>query len=168
MATLQLSIGLAIAGVVANALDIQSASAPLNYSPNVNLTTGAGLNQASVVWSDTRTLAASATENLDFAGTALTDALGVAVNLTKVKALIVVADAANTNDVIVGGHATAALSTMFGDPTDTVLVKPGGILALVAPNAAGYAVTATTADLLKMTNSAGSTGVTYTIIVVGS
>jgi len=39
---------------------------------------------------------------------------------------------------------------------------------VVAPNATGYALTATTADLLQITNSSSGTGVTYDIIIVGT
>ncbi len=51
---------------------------------------------------------------------------------------------------------------------DTVKVKPGGAIALVAPDATGYAVTAGTADQLKVANSAGGTSVTYDIIIIGA
>ena len=42
----------------------------------------------------------------------------------------------------------------------------GGML--VAPDANGYAITATTADLLKIANSAGGTSVTYTIAILAT
>ena len=53
------------------------------------------------------------------------------------------------------------------EPVKSGQMQPGGTLLLVAPNAAGYAVTAGTGDLLKVANSGGSTGVTYDIVIVG-
>ena len=41
------------------------------------------------------------------------------------------------------------------------------MLLLVAPGAAGYAVTAGTGDILKVANSGAGTGVTYDIVIVG-
>jgi hypothetical protein len=87
-----------------------------------------------------------------------------------VKAIIVHASAANTNNVIVGGDATTTFFGMFADETDAVVLRPGATLALFCgeADAAGYAVTAATADLLKIANSGGTTGVTYDIIIIGT
>lgn len=164
---LSLRLALSIAAELSNSVDIGSVKYPLSYSPSYVFTDGTGANQAKEVFTDTRTLSASATEDLDLAG-GLTDVFGNTLTFTKIKALIVVADSGNTNDVLVGGAASAAIASIFGDLTDVVKVKPGGMLALVAPDATGYAITATTADLLKMANSAGGTGVTYTIVIVGT
>jgi hypothetical protein len=166
--TLSARVGFDIGGVLVNALDIGEARYPFAFGPTRQFTNGAGANQASAVFSDTRTLVASATEDLDLNGTALQDALGANLALTKIKAIAIVADASNTNDVIVGGAASNAVSSLFGDATDTLRIKPGGFALLCAPTAAGYGVTAATADLLKIANSAGGTPVTYTIIIIGA
>lgn len=159
-------VALYVVAELVDTLDVGSVTYPVNYGATYNFTDGTGADNAKKIFTDTRTLTASATENLDMAGV-LTDALGVTLSFTKIKALIIKADAANTNDVLVGGHATAAVATMFGDATDKVKVKPGGMVAFVAPDVNGYAVTATTADLLTVANSAGGTSVIYTIIVIG-
>lgn len=39
---------------------------------------------------------------------------------------------------------------------------------LTAPDANGFGVTANTGDLLKITNSAGGTPVTYTVVLIGT
>lgn len=167
MSSLHTKIALSIASTLTGAAgDFGTATAPIGTSKIYTLADGTGAGQANNIFADTRTLAASATENLDMSGV-LVNQLNETIAFTKVKAIVITAAAANTNDVVVGGHATAAFASMFGDPTDTVKVKPGGTLVLVAPDATGYAVTATTADLLKITNSAGTTGVTYDIFVVG-
>lgn len=160
-------LALSVAAELVNPLDLGSGKFPITYAPNWRFTNGAGANQANEVFSDIRTLTASSTENLDLAGS-LTGAFGETLTFTKVKALVIVAAAGNTNDVVVGGAASNGFSTPFGDPTDTVKVKPGGALVLIAPDAAGYAVAAGTGDLLKIANGGSGTGVTYTIVIVGA
>ena len=125
--------------------------------------TGAAL--ATKMFADTRTLAASASENLDLAG-ALVGVNGAACVFATVHGIYVKAAAANTNDVVLGGHASAAFVGWFGDVSDTVKVKPGEVFSIT--NDAGWAVTATTADMIKMLNSAGTTGVTYDIVIMGT
>lgn len=161
------SIKTSLAALFQNLLDIGTAE----YKPQVNwqfdFTDGAGANQAQKVFTDTRTLTASSTEDLDLAG-GLTDAFGNVLTLTEVKAIIIKAAAGNTNNVIVGGAASNQFVTPFGAGAHTVTVRPGGMLMLVAPDATGYAVTAGTGDLLKIANSAGSTSVTYDILILGN
>jgi hypothetical protein len=167
MATLSGNINIAMAIALANAMDIGGANYPINFGANFTFENGSGDNQASAAWTDERTIAASGSENLDMAGV-LSDAFGATFSITRIKGLLVAASANNTNDVLVGGHASAAVSSFFGDATDVLRVKPGGIIALIAPKAAGYPVVATTADLIKVANSAGGTPVTYKILIIGA
>ncbi len=166
MTTLTAKLALSIAAAYADAPDIGTLAHEIAFNPNWVFTDGTGADQAKKVFADTRTLSASASENLDLAG-GLNDAFGNALTFTKVKALIVIAAAANANDVLVGGAASNGFITPFGDATDVIKVKPGGALMMIAPDATGLAVTAGTGDILKVANSAGGTSVTYTIIVVG-
>ena len=161
------TIALTLAAELANSMDIGSAKYPINYGSTFNLTDGTGADQAKEVFTDTRTLTASSSENLDLAGVLL-DAFGNTITFSKIKALIVKADAANVNDVVLGNHATAAWFPMFGAAAHVLKVKPGGMIAIVAPDVNGLAVTATTADMLTVTNSAGGTSVIYTIIIIGT
>jgi hypothetical protein len=161
------SVTVQLEGLLTSALDLSTVSSPVVIPQHYPLSSGTGANQADKMFADTRTLAASATENLDLAGTLL-DAFGAAITFVKVKAFLIRAAAANTNNVLVGGHASAAFVNWVSDATDVVVVKPGGLLLLVAPNAAGYGVTATTGDMLTITNSAGTTGVTYDVAILGT
>lgn len=151
------------------ALDLGVRSSALSKVYTATLTNGTAAGQADRVFHDTRTLAPSATENLDLAGV-LTDPLGTALTFVKVKALIVAAAAANTNDVVVGGDVTNTFFPMFGAETDSLKIRPGAVLALIcgAADAAGYAAAAGTADLLKVTNGGAGTPVTYDVIVIGT
>lgn len=148
-------------------LDLATATVPLSFARALGLANGTGANQADRIFHDTRTLTASANEDLDLAGV-LTDAFGATITFARIKALIVAADAANTNNVIVGGAATNQFVNWVGAATHTVTVRPGGVLLLAGGDATGYAVTAGTGDLLRVANSAGGTSVTYSIVLVGA
>jgi hypothetical protein len=131
----------------------------------INFASGVGANQADLLFADTRTLSASATEDLDLAGV-LADAFGATITMAEVVAIFITADAANTNNVVVG-DATAPVA-LFGGTNGTFSVKPGGFFFVGAPNAAGLlTVGAGTTDDLKIANSSSGTGVTYTIAVLG-
>lgn len=140
----------------------------VSYLQSLGLQNGTGGGQADKIWaSGARTLAASANEDLDLAGT-LVDALGTVLTLARVKMLIVAAAAANTNDVVVGAAAANGFFTWAGSATDKVNVKPGGLLVLAAPGATAYPVTSGTGDLLRVTNGGSGTPITYDVIVIGS
>lgn len=165
--TMTSSVNVQLDALLTSALDLSTGSSPLTIAQHYPLTSGTGANQADKVWSDTRTLAASGTENLDLAGV-LADAFGATLTFVKVKAILVRAASGNTNDVLLGGHASAAFVNWVSDATDVIVVRPGGLFLLVAPGASGYGVTATTGDLLKVTNSGGTTGVTYDVAILGT
>lgn len=159
-------IAAAMAFKLATSADIGKGQQEVDWSPSFNFTDGTGADQAKVAFADERTLSASSNEELDLAG-GLTDLFGNTITFTKIKALLVVADAGNTNDVLVGGAGSNGFITPFGDATDVIKVKPGGLLLLVAPNATGYAVTASTGDKLKIANSSSGSSVTYQIGLLG-
>ena len=154
-----------IGGMVSN-IDLQANASTISKKFTATLTNGTGASKACILWSDTRTLAASATEDLDLAS-GLTDAFGATIVFTKVKAILVTAAAANTNLVVVSCPAANGFVTPFNAASDAIKIYPGGAFMLVNPTTTGYAVTASTGDLLTITNSAGSTGVTYDIVIIG-
>lgn len=63
--------------------------------------------------------------------------------------------------------ASAAVSTLFSDTSDELILGPGGTLLITNPGATGYAVTATTADLLRIENADIGAAATYDIIIAG-
>jgi hypothetical protein len=167
MTTLASTIAFDLAARFAGALDLQTQSAPASLRRTYTWQDGAIANKANRIWTDRRTLGASATENLDLAGS-LVDAFGVTITFARIRAIVVAAADANTNNVLVGGDATSTFLTWVGSEASQVVVRPGGLFALVAPDATAYAVTATTGDLLMLTNSAGTSGVTFDIALIGS
>ena len=166
MAAAQSRISVNFAGVLESVVDIGTVRHNVDYGATYNLIDGTGADSIKEIFADSRTLAASATENMDMAGV-LTDAFGTTITFTKIKAICIKASSANTNDVVVGGHGSAACFSMFNAATDKIKVKPGGMMLLVAPDNTGYAVTATTADMITVANSSSGTGVTYDVIIMG-
>lgn len=147
-------------------LDLGTAELPIAVSAVITLTNGTGANQVDRLFSDTRVINASSNDDLDLAGV-LTDAFGATITFARIKAIYVKAAAGNTNNVVVGGAASAQLANVFGDVSDKIVVRPGGFLLLAAPDVTAYAVTATTADILRIANSSSGTSVSYDIVLLG-
>lgn len=164
--SLTATIKSSIAGTQTSALDLGTASYPFSDATAISLDSGTGANQADVLFTDTRTLTASATEDLDVSG-ALASALGGSAVFARVKAIKVSAAAGNTNNVNVTRPATNGVP-LFLAAGDGIAVRPGGFIEIAAPDATAYAVTAGTGDLITFTNSAGSTPVTYTVTIIGA
>lgn len=156
----------ALTATLTDALDLSTATDPLAYTQRTTMTTGTGANQSDMLWHDTRTLAASGTEDLDLAGV-LVNALGDTQTFARVKAIMVTAAAGNTNNVNVTRPAANGVP-LFLAAGDGIAVRPGGMFMAVAPDATGYAVTAATGDLVTVTNSAAGTSVTYDVIIIGA
>lgn len=167
--TLTSSIRLAVAASLRNDLDLGSALASTRLDRSINLATGTGAGQADRIFADTRTLAASGTEDLDLAG-ALADGLGGVAAFARVKALVVVAAAANTNNVLVSRPASNGFAGLFAAAGDQINLRPGAFLAVAAgdEDVTGYAVTAGTGDLITVTNSGAGTSVSYDVVVIGA
>lgn len=147
-------------------LDIGTGRHNICETYSTALTNGTAANQANQMWADTRTITASANDDLDLAGV-LTNAFGSTLTFTSIKGIVVKAASANTNDVIIGGSATNPFETFLGGTNPAVNVVPGGTFAIFNPEANGFAVTAGTGDILRVTNGAGGTSVDYDIIIVG-
>jgi hypothetical protein len=150
--------------------DLQTATAPMAIRKTLAFTEGVGALQANKVWSDTRTINASSSETLDLSG-ALTNIFGASAVFAEVKAIYIFAAPGNTNNVHVSA-ATASPNTAFVTWVTAegggIVIRPGGVFLLAAADATGYAVTATTGDLLTVANSSSGTSVTYDIVVIGN
>jgi hypothetical protein len=150
----------------ANALDLATALLMLDEVYQADLSNGTGDDQVNELWHDERTIAASGTDTLDLAG-ALTSAFGATITFTKIKAIVVIADAGNTNDVVVGGASSNAFQGPFNATTHKINVQKGGAFVAIAPKT-GWTVTAGTGDQFLIANGGGTTSVTYRIILIGT
>lgn len=160
---LNIDISVRMDGAYTGVNDISNPEQDIAVKGLLALVTGSGAGLASKLFSDTRTLAASGTENLDLAAS-LIDAFGQTLTFAHVKAIFVKAHADNVNDVVLGGAGSNPFLGPWG-ATGTHAVRPGGFVMLADAN--GFAVTAATGDLLKVLNGGSGTGVTYDIVIIG-
>lgn len=144
-------------------------------TPSTALTNGTGANQADVIWSDqSRTLSASATENVDVydlgtidigAGAGL-DALGQAVANAEVVGVVVKVDSSSGGTLLIGGEGSGAAWNSIFNGSDTATLGPigaGGFVVLYNPVDPAFAVADTTNHLLKFAEAGGASSVTYSI-----
>lgn len=132
----------------------------------INLLDGTGLSQASKHYARAFTgIANSTNSDTDLSG-ALTDPFGVALNFTAIKGLIVRAADANPGNITVG-NVTNGITSPFGAATHSQIVAPGGIYLNFNPSAAGFAITASTADLLRIATAATAGTYAFDLFVVG-
>jgi hypothetical protein len=157
-----LSLSLVVDQASANAL--ATLSNKVDFRKNQQLLDGAGAGKASKTYAAVRSIGASATDAIDLAGV-LEDALGAALTFTKIKMIAIKAAAANTGDITVGG-GTSACNSYFGANTDKIKIVPDGLFLLSAPSTNGYAVTASTADIINVVNTVAAT-VNYEIVIIG-
>lgn len=160
------NINLSVSGQHTSVLDLGTAVLPFSLSAVQDYTNGTATGQVDRVFTDTRTLTASATENLDLAG-ALVDAFGATLTFVTIKAVIIKAALANANDVLVSRGATNGVALFTAVSAGLAGLKPGGAFAWFA-GGAGLAVTPATGDLIVITNSAGGTSVNYDVIILGT
>lgn len=138
--------------------DLIDVSKQMEFTPGT-----AAVGQTNVLFSDTRTLAASASESLDLAGV-LADALGATIAAAEVTEIYIAAAAGNTNDVQLTRPASNGVP-LFLAAGDGYGLGPGDFSVRTYRN--GIAVTAATGDLVTVTNGGAGTPVTYDIIILG-
>jgi len=136
---------------------------------------GTGAGKANQVWHDRRTLAASASEDLDLAG-GLTNSVGETVTFTKIKAVLIhnrsdedietPSHSQTDAEIQVGPDATNGFTGPFADASDRLVLAAGASVLLVHPGD-GWTVTADTGDLLEVTNNDDSDEAAYDIVIVG-
>jgi hypothetical protein len=123
-------------------------------------TDGTGADQANIAYFAERTVNSASNDDIDLYGV-LSDALGSTINAAELVTLFVLNEhqdgTQNTTDLTIGGH-TDAVDGFLGDAADTIgPLKPGAMLLLSSPGAAGLgAIVATYGDILRIANSAGA------------
>jgi len=162
-----LQVVLKLIGVMTQTTDLSSPGDSLNRDYTLTFGNGTGASQLNMWWHDQRTLGASATEDLDLAGS-LTSVFGTTITFTSLKGIVVYAAAANNaaNNVNVTRPAAAGV-TLFTAVSSGVSLEAGAAFMYMTPAANGKTVTGTTADLITFTNSAGTNSVTYDVFLFG-
>lgn len=157
---ISLLVNMAYGDATVSAINKQATT---SIAPAFNFTNGVAINQVNAIYAETRTLGASATVTLDLSS--LTDIFGAALAFVRVKAILISPVLANVNNVLMGAAAGTQFLGPLGSATDVLNVRPGGLAALIAPDATGWAVGAGVS--LKFANSAGTSGVTFDLIILG-
>jgi len=148
------------------ALDLGTRKFPVEVARAISLATGIGNGQADTIFSDQRTLGASAAEDLDLAAS-LIGAFGNTLTFVKLKVLLIYAAAANVNNVRVTRPATNGVP-LFLAASDGIDVRPDGLFLFACKDATGVPVTAGTGDLINIANSGAGTSVVYDIVIIGT
>jgi hypothetical protein len=160
------SLRVALTGTISSTRDLGQAAVTESLSHLVTVTDGATANKATQVWADTGTLTASGTVAVDLSG-ALTNGVGATVAFTRVIGFSVKASTSNGSTITLGGAASNAWEVWAGAAGDTVKVRPGGSLTILAPDATGLVVSTST-DQLKILNDNTAATAAYDIFIMGS
>lgn len=155
-----------VEATLTSALDLATASVPLDKLVRMAWSSGTGTDQADLIYHDQRTINASSNEDLDLAGS-LSSALGTTLTFVELKLILIRAAAANTNRVRVTRPASNGVP-LFLAAGDGIDVYPGGQFLWANPGDAGVAVTAGTGDLINIANSSSGSSVTYDVVIIGT
>jgi hypothetical protein len=161
--TLAANVSTNVTGTYKNVQALTSPTETLQFNLSQNYTNGTAAQQATLAWSDTRTLTA-APENIDLSNSAnaIKDGFGTPLLLTKFRELIIKNNSTTPGQVLtVSG---TALNGVLGGTSPTVKIGPGGVHRFSSP-IDGYTVTAGTGDTLTL--DPGANTFSYSIILLG-
>lgn len=159
MAGVNLSVNLSMDAALSGSGTFVSGKAGITVRKSFSQAPGsATVDQSDLLYADQRTLGNNATENLDLAGV-LVSPIGGTITAAEVTAIYF---EVVSGQIIVGA---AASNGFFGplNAAGTLSLNAGDFVPLLSR--AGWPVTATTGDLLKV--AAGSAGAVYKVVIVG-
>ncbi len=148
--TLKATVGLGTAEVTATALS------------DFTLANGTGANQADSVYTATYTIGTGATQSVDLKG-ALVDALGAPFTPAKLRLVKIVSRSSNTTILTLFGDVNSV--PILSTAATTTTLTPGDIFFQTNRSAAGWTVTAGTADIIKIVNAAGASAVVDVVFI---
>jgi len=128
----------------------------------ITMATGTAASLADLKFSEIATIGTGGTT---YDLNALVDGDGRTIAMVKVKALLVKADSANTNTIIVGAASSNQFQGPFDTATWTATLPANGQFLIVAP-VAGWACTTGVSDKLKI--AGGAAAQIYTLQIVGT
>ncbi len=157
------TVTVSIAAALSKAADIGEVSAILRNAYPQTFGDGLADGQFDQIFTDTFSIAASGSLSYDVKGSLL-DNFGAAFTPAEIVAVLLYADAANTNNIVFGNDTNHV--PIFSAVTASIAVRPGSLFVITA-SGAGITVTAATGDIVKLTNSGAGTAVTGGIIILG-
>lgn len=158
------TIAVSAIGQYTASADITAVLQQINERFSLDIQPGTGTGKGDQMFADTRTLAASTSESLDLNTSSIKDAFGNALNFTKIRAIIIMADKANGALINMGDAASNAFVGPIG-ATGIVGVAAGDFHCFTSK--VGWTVTASTGDLLKIANTDSINPANYSIILIG-
>jgi hypothetical protein len=167
--TLSVEIKASLAWLFQDAIDLTTISDASKLDYSKSLADGVAADQADKLWSDQRTVAAGANDDLDL--TALVNTVfgsTLTINLARVKAVLIVNTSTTAGDELRldSSVANAFTAPFNGSATSQVEIGPDSAL-LLSNKKDGWVVTAGTGDVLRIKNP-GANPITYKIVVVGT
>jgi hypothetical protein len=135
----------------------------------LTLSDGTTANKADLSYMSERTVASATNDDIDVAGV-LADALGNTITAAELVAIFLINKqqdgTANTTDLTIDQTVTNGVVGFLDSSSSIGPIKPGGVFMLAAGDAAGIgAVTASTGDIIRITNSSGAAN-TYQIAIL--
>lgn len=150
-------------GATTKEVENAEVTADIAVKKSHEFTSGTGADQVDKIATQKMTGVTTTGTTLDVAG-GITDGHGDTVTLARIKALHIVASAANTANVVVGGATNAV--AIFGAAAHTISIPPGGSFTWVAPQATGVAVSGGSSDELKIAAASGT--VACDVVIAGA
>jgi hypothetical protein len=126
-------------------------------------TSGTNASQMSTLVVEAGTLTNAQSVTFDLANAV--NGFGDSVTFKTVRFLAVKAGTANTSAIRIGGDTANRFGSWGGGTNDTINIRPGGFLMLIAPDATGYAV-GTNGNLVV--SNTGTNSATYELYVGGA
>lgn len=162
-----MSFALRAAGDYNGLNDLGSARFELAQDWSLQLSSGTGSNQFDRMYSDNVSIAASSNLDLDLRG-GLTDPFGATLNIVELRAILIRSRSTNLNNLGIGGTVTNQLTGIFSDASDQLILRPGEVFFKgIFPDGA-VTLTAGTADLLRLTNLAGTNTISVDVLIFGT
>jgi hypothetical protein len=165
--TLALNVNASVDWLFKESLDLSNVSDAAKLELKLAITDGTGSGLADKIWHDTRSLTAAAADNLDL--TALTTTIfgsTVTISFVKLKGIFIVNNNAVSGDDLTIGNGAAPFNPGLSAATTTWPVYAGSQF-LWVNKYAGWTVTNTTADILKINNGSPNT-VSYSLVLWGT
>lgn len=151
------------------ALDLSTVRDAASLEFNKSLADGTAVDTADKVWHDTRSITAGANDDLDM--TALTHSIfgsTVTISFAKIKAILIVNNSTTSGDELrIDTSVAAALLTPFASSATTKVEIGADSALLLSSKKDGWAVTNTTADIIRIHNPNAGT-VSYSIVIIGT
>jgi hypothetical protein len=135
----------------------------LNLARGQNFADGVLTENVNLIYDDEGSIGDGASVVLNLHDGSLTNKLSQSIAIDALKAIYIKNTSVDAG-LVVGGGTTPLL--LFSDPSDKIIVKPGGTLLLIAPNVTGWDIT--TNCLLKLEHDGvGSSALIYELVVAG-